>query len=351
MLSFTFKNVLCRTMLPGLALCALLVLPGCENVRGHVSAAKDRVSNIQLAMPALPKVQPGQQAMQTDQKSDAPPFIPYDYGKHAQRAPEPDTRTPIQTVAAVTSTCPAIQIVEDLRYMHQFENSARPRPDAKISSIALAEAHSNCSHNDRNIALEMNLVFEGQLGPKARIRDTDRPSFSYPYFIAVTAPDGRILAKEVFAATLSYGQNQDNLVQSESMRQIIPLQGSQFDDQFNIVAGFQLSESELAYNRALILNQTMPAAAPSTIPVPDEQARSSVTAPKPAEKPAIVMAAHAEPEQNRSDNADQNPAAPAAEAAAKKRAEAKEKEPAIDVPFINADAHVPATESIDITAP
>lgn len=152
------------------------------------------------------------------------------------------------------NNCMPVSVVDDLKTLSQFSNDQAPRAENNVSAVAITNVSSSCTKNDKNYSIDLDITFNGTLGPKAHSWNADKPSFAYPYFVAITLPDGTIVTKEVFGVTLSYADNQTNVEQHEHMRQVIPLQ-SQAGQPQQIVIGFQLTESQLAYNRSLLGKQ------------------------------------------------------------------------------------------------
>jgi hypothetical protein len=164
-----------------------------------------------------------------------------------------------ETTAVTTQTaaaCPPVMAAEELKTLSQFSEEHSPRAENNISTITIANVASTCKYTDKNIAVDLDITFDGALGPKSRVWNGGRPSFAYPYFVAITQADGRIVTKEVFGVTLSYDRNKSVATQHEHMRQVIPLQGPGSVPQ-QLVVGFQLTEAQLAYNRSLDGRQGM----------------------------------------------------------------------------------------------
>lgn len=146
--------------------------------------------------------------------------------------------------------CPAVSRVAELSSLYQFANPARPSDSARISESHITRVTSKCTKTRGNLRLDINVTFDGGLGPKARARPGDKPSFAYPYFVAITNDKNQILSKEIFAVTFDYDAKSNMQMQSETLSQMVPIAG---DDPktYRILIGFQLSPEELAYNRKL----------------------------------------------------------------------------------------------------
>jgi hypothetical protein len=211
-MKFTFS---CRT-----AALALVVvgLSGCETMQQTVASAREKISSISFS------------------------------GKPDEPSPSAEVST---ALAEQASGCPQVEVVKELSTMHQFMEGGTSRAENEISSIRLVDFDTTCKRNENNVVVDIDARFEGTLGPKAQKWNADHPGFAYPYFVAVTAPNGTIIAKEVFPVTVSFEKGQDRVMHEEHLTHIIPVQG-EFGSQQHMLMGFQLTEADLAYNRALL---------------------------------------------------------------------------------------------------
>lgn len=152
--------------------------------------------------------------------------------------------------------CPPVSVRPDLAHLVDFYNPSRPSESTKMSEVAIKDVQNTCRVEKGGIVMQIDLTLSGKTGPRARARPTDKPSFAYPYFVAVTDLQGNILSKEIFAASLSYNADQSALTQTESVFQNMPVPDKAAGQSFQVVVGFQLTEEQLAYN------QTVPPAPP-----------------------------------------------------------------------------------------
>lgn len=160
------------------------------------------------------------------------------------------TTTPTTPERLLESPCPKVELVDDLSSISDFVNPQLMTHDNLISRVDLSGAESTCKLSNNTAIVDLKLIFNGILGKKGRMRSSDKPFFSYPYFVAVTAPNGKIMAKEIFAAPLSYNANENEHVYFENLRQIIPIRSKDTANNYKILIGFQVSPEQLAYNRA-----------------------------------------------------------------------------------------------------
>lgn len=146
-------------------------------------------------------------------------------------------------------SCPKVKALVDLATITQFSNSGGQTPDKMISDTKLEKIDSKCTVAGNSVSVELELNFSGVLGPIG-VKDLDgQANYTYPYFLSVISPDGKILSKDVFALSMVYENGQITYHRQDKLRQVIPLMAGQDASQFQIMIGFQLSEDELAYNR------------------------------------------------------------------------------------------------------
>ncbi len=224
----------------------------------------------------------GCESMQTARDKMSSIDFPY-FGDSDEAEKAPDAVT-----LASAADCPQVAIVDDLKNLTQFETPSAPTPGTKISSITLSNMESTCSLNEKTVAVDLTLTFDGQIGPKATSWKTESHSFAYPYFIAVTTPTGEILSKEVFAATIRYDGDETAITQKENIRQVIPLREKMSAAGYEILIGFQLTDDELNYSR-MMANQPVAEAAPVVEEKPKPKKKVAKKAPK-KEEPAVEAA-------------------------------------------------------------
>lgn len=149
----------------------------------------------------------------------------------------------------LASPCPQIEIVDDLSTLSDFISPRSPKISDLVSRITMINAQSSCKISSKTAVVDLQLNFEGKIGAKGRKNSGDKPFFSYPFFIVVAAPNGKIMAKEVFAASMTYGQGEETHHYFEKMRQIIPIKNKDSASRYKILIGFQITQDQLSYNR------------------------------------------------------------------------------------------------------
>lgn len=167
-------------------------------------------------------------------------------------------------------TCPGVSVRPDLRRLVEFYDPAKPSEATKISEVTILGVQNTCRVEKDNLVMQIDISLSGKTGPKARVKPTDKPSFAYPYFVAVTDPQGNVLSKEIFAASVSYGADQKDLAQSEMIFQSMPFPDASLGQSYNVIVGFQLTEDQLSYNQKNPQNAAgvYPASAPTSLQIP-----------------------------------------------------------------------------------
>lgn len=148
--------------------------------------------------------------------------------------------------------CPSVEVVGELSSVSDFSDKLQTIDENLISWAEIQDVKKSCVYEQTNIAVQVDIVLKGILGPKARRRADDRPQFTYPYFVAVTNADGVIVAKELFYAQIPYGIGQNEIKQIETISQSLPSTHDEQNRPYSILVGFQLSDDQLAYNRSKI---------------------------------------------------------------------------------------------------
>ena len=205
-----------KSALP-LALAAVLALTGCEAIKERAVTTIDTLSEISVPSPA--------------QEMGQKPMSDRLLGKGA---------------------CPAVDIVSDLAVFHEFMNPGAPAEGDMISRATLQKLDDNCTYGPKSVTIDLSLAVNGTLGPKGRVKTPGTVKIAYPFFVAVVAPGGNILSKQVFSAPLSFGPGNDMMAHQERFRQIIPINDKESGKGYKVMAGFQLTKSQLDYNRGLI---------------------------------------------------------------------------------------------------
>ena len=156
-----------------------------------------------------------------------------------------------QNMQLAADACPDIIIDPQLDSMTEFFDPEKPSDETKVSEIRITRTQSECESDSEYLTMRIDMSFEGALGPKARRKQGDRPFFAYPYFVAVTDGQGNELARELFAASVTYDADQNSMSLVDTIRQRLPLNDDGSIPSYQIQIGFQLTEDQLFYNASL----------------------------------------------------------------------------------------------------
>jgi predicted small secreted protein len=151
--------------------------------------------------------------------------------------------------------CPGVEAVEELSALSEFTDPTDQSANNLISRIEISNMQSACNYDENSVTVDLRADFQGMIGPQGRSSAGDKPSFSYPFFVAVTSSSGKILAKEIFSAALTYAPGQVTQTYTEKMRQIIPLESRDKGSKYKVLVGLQLTPDQLAYNRQQIIEE------------------------------------------------------------------------------------------------
>lgn len=154
------------------------------------------------------------------------------------------------TIAVAAGDCPPIQVVPELGALTEFSPMAQPSDKELVSKVEIADISATCNGISKgNLNVDIAMVLDGKAGPRARLTPDERPTFAYPYFVALTTTDGQILAKEIHAASMNYAKDQNAQSLTEKRAHTFPIADSAKSGTYRILVGFQLTDEQLAYNR------------------------------------------------------------------------------------------------------
>lgn len=145
-------------------------------------------------------------------------------------------------------TCPQAVARPDLTRLIEFLNPSNTDADTKLSEVTIVGLNNTCRVENDQLVMQIDMSLTGKIGPKGKVKSSDKVSFVYPYFVAVTDQTGIVVAKEIFAASMIYDSNQTEGTQEESIFQNMPFPDTANGQTYNVIVGFQLSPEQLAYN-------------------------------------------------------------------------------------------------------
>ncbi len=184
--------------------------------------------------------------------------------------------------------CPRVSAMPELARVTQFADDTNPSPATILSETVLTKLDTSCIVTENAINLDIMLNFTSNLGTAGLRQAQVEASYTHPYFIAVVSPQGKIIAKDVFALAPVFTSGQKQVASSERLQQTIPLTDTAVaPGQYQVMIGFQLSETELNYNRSLT-------------PLPATEVKSLSPEPAKASVEAVEKTNTLQPAKNRS---------------------------------------------------
>jgi hypothetical protein len=139
--------------------------------------------------------------------------------------------------------CPVVGIPDELSHVSHFKGSGTDFANVTVTAL-LTDAKGSCTFDKEGVTVEMNVSLIARLGPSAVERTAD-----FAYFVAILNPDGKIVAKQVFPAPITFADNQSRKGSIETITQRIPMKDYKQAGNYHIDVGFQLTQEELSYNR------------------------------------------------------------------------------------------------------
>lgn len=140
---------------------------------------------------------------------------------------------------ARAASCPSISILADASRMAVVQG-AKVELKAEIVTPQLG-----CSVSKASARANLSFMVKGVIAPDAAIE-----ARSVPYFVAVIA-GGKVIEKQVFDLNLPFAGADRTLYVKESVARVdIPIASGTSVEDYSVTIGFQLTESQLAWNRA-----------------------------------------------------------------------------------------------------
>lgn len=137
--------------------------------------------------------------------------------------------------------CPQVAIIRDLGDIKDFGTQ---KPDAAelVAQAKMLGVQGKCEYQEEGIDITFELALAAAKGPRlGGLRA------GFPYFVAVVAPDERILNKDKLTADFHFSSDSKIAEQTESLHIFVPLskEGRALGPDYRVLMGFQLDEEQL----------------------------------------------------------------------------------------------------------
>lgn len=139
-------------------------------------------------------------------------------------------------------TCPASTTVPELQTLVQVvpgANGAAIQSSGRINTVT-----AECDRDgDTGVLSKVTIEFTG-------LRTTPAINqVALPYFVALADATGNILGKQQYTMTLSFPPDAQVTKATDLVTVHIPLKNAQLGNVYTVVVGFQLTQSQVDYNR------------------------------------------------------------------------------------------------------
>lgn len=198
----------------------------------------------------------------------------------------------------LNGNCPAVEVMPELSSYSDFADDSSTRDNLLVSRARITNVQTACDFDKNSVTVDLKTRFEGTLGPQGRMSASDKPYFSYPFFVAVADGSGHVLTKEVYAAAITYPQGKNQHGYNENMRFILPMENRNQGRNQKILLGFQLTPDQLAFNRKQLKAEKEYAEQQKNIvqqkaaamqPAAGPEAGTAAAAPAPLKKPQNLV--------------------------------------------------------------
>jgi len=188
--------------------------------------------------------------------------------------------------ANIPDKCPGIEVLPDTKSITYFEGDHIG--SAITARAQLVDIKGGCDYSKDSVIVDLDMIMKGHITDKGRYdgRKDLEAFMTFPYFVAVMDPDGKLIDKKIMATAMRFQPSIDDLDHAEKITQTIPLKDVSLGSKYTITLGFQLNRQQLDYNRGVV--SAIPAVTPASIPEekPAAEAKPAPKAKEKAEAPA-----------------------------------------------------------------
>lgn len=143
------------------------------------------------------------------------------------------------------AACPEGSILPGAASVTRFRDGPGRDLTDVVSSAEVVDIATTCRYDRRGVTVSLQVAIAATRGPADRSRQA-----RYDYFVAITDPEGRIVAKEVFPVQFEFPEGQARTGTVDEIEPRIPLSDPRIAPDYRIHVGFQLTPEELAWNRS-----------------------------------------------------------------------------------------------------
>jgi len=157
-------------------------------------------------------------------------------------------KTPEERAREATLACPRVGIVRELSEVVKFRPGQGREPSDIVSHGILRDYDGNCEYGSDGVTVNVNLTLLAERGPAMTGSQAQ-----FRYFVAVVPPGTETpTSKQEFDTTIDFAAGQTRAGNREELVQRIPVAKDVNAKDWHIYVGFQLTDAELAFNRAAL---------------------------------------------------------------------------------------------------
>lgn len=145
---------------------------------------------------------------------------------------------------SVIPTCPDISILTEAARVTRFQEGSMGDLTDVLYEGEIREIEGDCSWSGDVVIVDLELEFVAARGPAFRGKDPE-----INYFVGVTDRYRTVISKENLRTVPKIPAGANATAWKEKLKQRIPLDAGKNGGDYSVFVGFQLSHTELEYNR------------------------------------------------------------------------------------------------------
>lgn len=142
--------------------------------------------------------------------------------------------------------CPSANILVPASTLTVFRQNAPADPSGELYTVWMSNMKTGCDFDKRELVTDsrVHILFKATRAPSAQAG-----TYKVPYFVAVAHKGSRVMAKKLFVVSISFaaGETRTSFEDTVDSTVIHMARGNKIGE-YEIVAGFQLTQDQLDYN-------------------------------------------------------------------------------------------------------
>lgn len=248
-----------RTLLLASAAFAALSLSACGTVKKWTGSEADAPPPPAAATPAPAPATSAAEAKEMSSvmgtsDNPTPPAVPVEAVTAEDTAPSAiasAAKSANPAPANAPKECPAVEVLPDTKSITYFDDPEGKPSGTMVARASLVDIKGGCDYTKDGVVVDVDMIMQGRISDKGRYEGRkDLEAFmTFPYFVAVMDPAGKMIDKKIMATAMRFKPQVDDLDHAEKITQTIPMDDITKGPQYTITLGFQLNRAQLEYNR------------------------------------------------------------------------------------------------------